>query len=361
MFIITNRQVVENSTTLRAFGKEPNKQGPNEIRMVYVEKVKKSWKVKVLPNTYNELSSEEKKSVAFPKDYTPEHTSAYVAASLMKQARENEKNILFFVHGYNNDVKALLDRMDILGKLYNVIPVGFSWPANGGGARGVMDYLSDKRDARASTGALERTLQKAAQYVMILNDPDRQKFFEEAEKAGKKDYEKSRDRLAQKFREKCPFKITLMCHSMGNYLYKQVFKSTITRGNPLLFDNVILAAADVNLLDHALWVDLIKFRNRLYVAINENDGPLGVSRMKMGDEQLERLGHAVKRLTSKNANYIDFTHAEGVGDSHSYFQGDPVKNPFVRDFWHKAINGEVAEEGIAYLPESNLYRIYNSK
>lgn len=355
MYIITNRKVIERSNTLRALGKEPSPQGPNEIRMVDVQKTDRSWRIRVLPNRCADLSAEEKKSVSFPEGVAPEFTSAFVAARLMQQAREEHKNILFFVHGYNNNVRALLDRMERLGKNYNIIPVGFSWPANGGGARGVVDYLSDKRDARASTGALERTIEKAAQYLMLLNAPAQRELFTEAK--SKTDDEVRLDWLARKIRANCPFKITLMCHSMGNYLYKQVLKSSVTRGNPLLFDNIVLAAADVNLKDHAEWVDRIKFRNRLYITINENDGPLGVSRMKMGELQRERLGHAVRGLDSRNARYVDFTHADNVGVAHAYFEGTPTQNPFVKDFWQKALNGEVAEETLQFLTEANLYRI----
>ena len=67
--------------------------------------------------------------------------------------------------------------------------------------------------------------------------------------------------------------------------------SSVYLGTRLLFDNVILAAADTNNERHADWVDKIRCRKRVFITINENDGALLASRIKSGPEQLARLGH----------------------------------------------------------------------
>lgn len=75
-------------------------------------------------------------------------------------ARPNGRNLLLFVHGYNNDMTDVLDRAERLEQNFGVEVIVFSWPANGGGLHGVLSYKSDKRDALASVGAFNRVLEK---------------------------------------------------------------------------------------------------------------------------------------------------------------------------------------------------------
>jgi len=76
--------------------------------------------------------------------------------------RNNPKHIVFFVHGFNNALEDVVLRCDLLVKTYGVEVVAFSWPANGGGIRGVASYLDDKRDAQASVVAFDRAMDKGA-------------------------------------------------------------------------------------------------------------------------------------------------------------------------------------------------------
>ena len=117
-------------------------------------------------------------------------------------------------------------------------------------------------------------------------------------------------------------------------------------------------AADTNNLDHAHWVDQIRCRNRVYITINEDDSALRVSRMKAGDQQRARLGHYTYGLDSSQGVYVNFTKTKHVGDSHAYFEGDPVeKNPRVKAFFQAAVNGETAETPLPYNAAKNLYGI----
>src|SRR5262249_52410188 len=150
----------------------------------------------------------------------------------------------------------------------------------------------------------------------------------------------------------------LLFHSMGNYIYKNYMSSSTYSGNRLVFDNVIMASADANNPGHPEWVDRIQCRKRGYITINENDIALRASRMKAGEEQQARLGHWPYNLDSRRAVYVNFTSADGVGDSHAYFEGDPVrKNPKVKGFFDTALNGGVAEDGLAYDAARNMYVI----
>ncbi|MGL6231831.1 hypothetical protein ACSZMQ_12290 [Aeromonas rivipollensis] len=53
--------------------------------------------------------------------------------------------------------------------------------------------------------------------------------------------------------KRCPFTINLMLHSMGNYLFKHLLGSSTYNANHLLFDNVVMVAADTNNEHHAEW------------------------------------------------------------------------------------------------------------
>jgi esterase/lipase superfamily enzyme len=236
----------------------------------------------------------------------------------------------------------------------NVIP--FTWPANGGGARGVLSYKSDKRDARASAGALERCIVKMQQYLRDLTEDVRHKCHVESSKAHPEDVER-RDALYAKLLEKrCPFTVNLMAHSMGNYVLKQSVKSTLSDATRLLFDNIVLVAADTNSNRHPEWVDRLHCRGRIFVCINEEDNALAASRMKSGEEQLVRLGHSLHGLDSRRATYVDFTGASYVGSSHAYFEGKAAdRNESVKEFFSGALSGERAEEGLRFNAAWNTY------
>ena len=233
----------------------------------------------------------------------------------------------------------------------------FSWPANGGGASGALDYKSDKKDARASIGALDRVLDKMGEYLQMLREEELERIRDDAHHRFPNDAETRDEFLARAIQEDCPFRVSLMLHSMGNYLFKQLLKSTLYSADELLFDNVVMVAADTNNKRHREWIDRIEFRNRLYVTINENDSALKLSRMKGGSEQRARLGHFPYELDSRRAVYIDVTDASRVGDSHAYFEGDSLQNDIVRKFFNEALNGKVADSDFEYDASRNLHSV----
>ena len=172
------------------------------------------------------------------------------------------------------------------------------------------------------------------------------------------DREKQNMLYSKLLQKECPFGVSIMFHSMGNYLYKSMLKSSITEGNQLVFDNVLLVAADTNSKDHINWVDKIRCRKRCYVTINENDQALAVSRAKFGEQQLARLGHYVRNLNSRQVYYINLTDASWVNKSHSYFDKKVVtRNSKVFEFFNQAINGEFAEKRLKYQSSGNYYEV----
>ncbi|PCI98125.1 MAG: transporter [Flavobacteriales bacterium] len=328
MIIITNRNVQEGKKPEELFGRKFHDKNPDELRLATANKIGGEWKVDIIDEHFEAENEDEEKMFASEK----------VFKDLQLKMKKEKKNCLFFVHGFNNDFSDVLERGYQLEQNYNVEVVAFSWPANGrdgkgkflGTATGTVSYLSDKREASKSYSALDRTLEKLGNYF--------RKYDEES--------------MA------CNQHLSLFLHSMGNYLLEHY---TLTGGydKTCIFDNIIMAGADVNNEGHEDWVDKLKFRKRLYITINENDKALLSSRLKLGEEQKPRLGHWIKNLTAHIPWYIDFSDAAHVNDnSHSYFEGGPVeKNKNIKHVFNKMFNGEKVETELELDRDLNLYKV----
>ncbi len=360
MFVVTNRQVTKRQG-LGQFGRKPNEKGPHEIRLFEVKRTTGQWDVELLDdqlhgNTVRSLITKHQLSIDPADDW---FASLRVACEIAETARRQCKHIVVFVHGYNNDMADVLGMSQRIAETHDVIVVPFSWPANGGGAvSGTLSYKNDKRDARASVGALDRLFMKAMEYLLMLTEGQRLRLFKKATRKHPQNPAKRDAYYAEMLAEQCPSTVNLLCHSMGAYLYKLLLKSTASEARRLLFDNVVLAAADVNNFEHATWLDRIRSRGRVFVTINENDFALSASRAKAGEEQLSRLGHVTYALNSSKGRYVDLTGAKGIGNAHTYFVGTPVnENAAVKDFFTRALQGDVAEAKLRFDQADNVYRL----
>lgn len=354
MFIVTNRKLHSSKKGFDQLGRTPNPKGPNELRIVEVRRRGTGWQVDVLPDT---LTREMKAAIGLPLS-KPAFASRYMARTVLQRVQSEKRNLLFFVHGFNNDVEAVVERAAALEESYGVEVIAFSWPANGGGARGVVSYKSDKRDARASAGAVYRTFAKAREYLDEFNAEFLAQLQERAATEFPANFEQQQAYVTRMAEKNCPFNISLLLHSMGNYLFKQIQSSSSFDGHEMLFDNIILAAADTNNAGHADWVDRIACRRRVYITINEDDSALRASRIKSGEEQRARLGHYLHRLDSEQAYYVNVTEAPRVGSSHAYFEGEPVANQNLGlyKFFRAALNGQRAENHLDYHAPSHTWR-----
>ncbi len=360
MFVITNRTLHKDKSGLAVFGRTPNDSGPNELRLV---KIVDKNRVDILDD---ELTAAEVAAIAaqhpgIDLSLPPgEHwyASLQVASEIFLRARREKKHILLYVHGYNNDLGDVYRTAQKLEKLYNVIPVIFSWPANGGGpVSGAAAYLSDKDDARASASALHRAVGKIHNYHRLFTRHQRQNAIEAVQARHPTFDDAARRMLTRKLLAECDITLNLLCHSMGNYVLKYASQPGNSKLRELVFDNIAMVAADVNNPGHADWLPRMPVRNRFYVVINENDSALAWSRRKPGDEQLARLGHHLRNLDAPNAVYIDVTRNKGVGDEHSYFKDKPVEgNATLKQLFARIFEGGEAEKSLEYHADLNLYR-----
>lgn len=323
MIIVTNRNLQPRKSATQRFGKDFNAEGPDELRLATATRsATGKWSVKILPD------GSRRGNRRVP-------TSEVVFLDLQKRMRTQKRDALVFVHGFNNDFRSVLQRGWKIERDYGVEVICFSWPADGNGGRGklrgtlggTLAYKNDKNDAVRSVPAFNRTLQKLSGYLGQYRD------------------------------ERCDGRVTLLLHSMGNYLFKNLLKSAIYEGETEIFDNIVMCAADVNNEGHEEWVDRVQYRRRLYITINENDVALAASRLKFGAQQRARLGHFPRNLHSRKALYVDFTQGAHVENAHAYFEGNPARrNHHVRHFFRAALGGQRAEDGLVEVQPS-LYRV----
>ena len=218
MFVITNRQLDPRAKGLDRFGTVANKKGPNELRVVEAVRRRGGWEAKILKDTADAAMIREagiKRARDEDGQEKPVYASEYAANLLFQRVQKRKKHVVFFVHGYNNNMKAVLDRAAGFARLYGVEVVAFSWPADGGGVPGALRYKSDKRDARASTGALDRTLVKMHGYLTTFNKRRLDAVTAAAERRFAGDAERRDRYVSQQTAKGCPFTVNMVLHSMA--------------------------------------------------------------------------------------------------------------------------------------------------
>lgn len=365
MFVITNRRLTANSGDLSIFGSTPNENGANELRLVDIRKNRKGYTAVVLDDVLEVNHIRELKQT-FGLDINENDTwysSLYVACNLFKRAKRERKSLLLYVHGYNNDMDDVIASAQKIEQQYgNVIVIPFSWPAKGGGAvSGTANYIDDKRDARSSGVALDRTVQIVQQMHSLLTKGQSADLWVQANNKYPDNLEAARALFVKLQAKSCRVSLNLLCHSMGNYVLKY---ATIPSGSymrKLTFENICLVAADTNNHDHAGWVGALDSRVGTYVVINENDYALQWARRKPGEAQKARLGHYLRNLIAPNVAYLDVSDAAFVNDQHSYFYGNAIeKNQRLKSLFAALFCGQRPEAQstiLRYQPEFNAWRI----
>ncbi len=374
IFIATNRDFRSiRGTGYYELRDQPNRKGPKELRLFEATReagAPGGWNLRIVPDKVV-LSDLRKAEMGHAWLKARKYGgSQLVAGELIRRLRMNGSNFLFFIHGYNNNVYDALNRAESISARYNVEVLLFSWPANGGGDRffedlhGKASYLSDKSDARASTEALDRALSRMYDLLSELNQGVFEEIRKEVEERYPDDLAARREEISRLLQERaCPFKVSLLAHSMGNYLFKKMLLTSSERlSRNVVFDNVILKAADTNHANHAEWVGRIRARKRVYITINQDDSALALSNLKIGEQQKSRLGSTLREQDAPFATYIDLTHF--LENEHSYFVEKDLKagrpsEDLVRftGFLEKAVNGEIAETGLPYHADSHTYRM----
>ena len=143
---------------------------------------------------------------------------------------EEQQHVSMFVHGFNVDwVSAATRYAQIKTDLFDAKDLGvlilFTWPSNGSPA----GYLPDREDARDSAAAV-------ADLVVFLNDY----LTEQQRKAAE----------SQDPNKLCRAKLSVIAHSMGNYVMEKALAVGAKRLNSpqliTLINQLVMVAADVD-------------------------------------------------------------------------------------------------------------------
>jgi esterase/lipase superfamily enzyme len=247
---------------------------------------------------------------------------------LFKEAQDymmkNKKNCVFFCHGFNNTFGDAIKAAKQISDLYDVVVIMFTWPSDITGVP-FEDYREKKEHAMQSCSALDRVLGKM--YKLI--------------KTSRKD---------------CHQSISAIYHSMGNYLLQGAVNG---QGHyncrKQLFDNIILAQADINAEGSEEFINKLDVRGEVYVTINKRDAALRFSQMKFGEKQRRRRGCTTKYLNGECV-YLDFT-SQRLGNEHTFFTG--IEDSSTIEMVHSELlnGGSHLDCAIEEVVAEKLYRI----
>ena len=220
-------------------------------------------------------------------------------------------DILFFVHGYNNDIKTVLWRTRTLQESLSAqgwkgLVVGFDWPSD----NSTLNYLEDRYDA---SQVAQRLVEDALQIVVNAQFPSDPKD------------------------NPCTINVHLLGHSTGAYVIMEAFAAASKKGElfkkPWRIAQVAFIGGDVSsssLSSSSDWAAPMYERIfRLTNYSNRFDKVLGVSNMK-------RLGTAPRAGRIGLSTDIP-SKAVNVDCSEYFRTKDPKQSTFTGTFnhsWH---------------------------
>lgn len=170
----------------------------------------------------------------------------------MKRNRDQKRQVLIFVHGFNNTYSDAVFRYAqiVHDAKIDATPILFTWPSRGR----VFDYLYDKESANFSRRALEDLIIEAS------NSPD-------------------------------VSEVTIFAHSMGTYLVSEALRGVAMRNKTISpkVRNVILASPDIDMdVFRREFIEMGPRRPHFTIFTSTKDKALGVSRWLSGG--VDRVG-----------------------------------------------------------------------
>lgn len=292
------------------------------------------------------------------EDAPPNETTTQEAQAAYKKlvdtAKDHNRPILLYAHGYNNKVTTPLQATSVLREKYDCEVICFMWPTDGV----TLKYDKDREDARITARPFLRFLRKSEYYLQHANNTQ---------------------------------PVTLLCHSMGNYVLKNAINTDVENSPyqkegkdtlSTLFTNIILTGADVDSEGHVEWVSELKPKQKLFICINRGDKVLWLSdavagrvfnatnwlqkMFLLGDDHKPRLGQTLSDIKpTSDRIYVDidvgkenpwdlFQGLEGEHWYHLGGQGD------IETFYKDAIHSNWKKEDYkSFLDEDdgNYYKI----
>ncbi len=167
-------------------------------------------------------------------------TEAQQFPEIDQDSNEDQRHVSLFVHGYNNSWQDAATRYgklraDLFSKRSSLgIPVLFTWPSDGS----VAAYLSDREDARASAPQLADVFVRLHEHLLAM------------QRAAAVSSVRRGTLETQKQQDICKAKVSVIAHSMGNYVVQKALAIAARKLNSpqlvTLVHQLVMVAADVD-------------------------------------------------------------------------------------------------------------------
>jgi esterase/lipase superfamily enzyme len=253
-----------------------------------------------------------------------------VASKVAKTVEGKDKNdVLFFIHGFNNDLNDIRNAFKILHDKYvsnthstiNHLVI-FTWPSRSPSVP--LHYKDDREDAKRSGRALARAFDKVIQ------------FF--------KSY------LLDQQNQPCQRNIHLMVHSMGNRVLKHMMAELKPEHHLELFREIILVGADIewDIFENGQeYSRLIELGYRVHNYFHEKDRILDISKYtkNLFSNRLGKYGRKRPDPTLLDVFDVDVTDSK-----------DDPKSDIIDDngnHWYYYTSTEVVNDIVAVLNGKN--------
>jgi esterase/lipase superfamily enzyme len=245
IYFATNRNVTRETTRTAEFGERFHPDGPQFFRVgvAQVEQADpeatgdEAWTVKSR-RLYSEKGDKPGEVVRASQD---------MFEDLRQRLKNEQQDVLVYIHGYANGFDNSIARAAALQALYDHAAAGkgpdplvfaFAWPSNGK-VFPAVEYFSDRDDAEMSGIAMARALAALIDFMARLFHEDRP-AIRDARLAGRVP--------APEDLERCGQRLHLLAHSMGNWALRHAVLALSRylgrRPLPRLFKNALLVAAD---------------------------------------------------------------------------------------------------------------------
>jgi hypothetical protein len=311
IIIVTNRNIRKLHTDVKLFGDDLNPLGAEQLNMALAEKKDEKWELEL-------VSDPETPAYDKPKSF-----------EIFKECLKvnNKQNWVLFVHGFNQSLYKNLEKCEELAN-YGLNVITFSWPSNPGPQqlwKKLKEYKKARKNAKRSAVALERMLELMSNYVTRSQS------------------------------DQCELNISMVIHSLGNFLFEEFVRSTTYDNECKIFTNVILHQADADTRGHQQWVSKLTSDTQVYVTINNKDNVLCASDAVNSN----RLGNSSDNCVMSDVKYFNFTNGKGVGTSHRPWKKPGKGNKAVGDFYGAVLNGMRGEhiDGWDYNKSRNYYHL----
>ena len=223
------------------------------------------------------------------------------------------QNWLLFIHGDSKTFEEAVLRGLNIQNMHKVRVIVFAWPSKKLKINGLKNLRTSYENVKKSSHHFHSVLKTM---VGLRNSPT--------------------NFLHQKH-------LSVFLHSLGNnYLEDMVNSDFQLDASPLLFDNVILNAAAVEMENHSKWVEGLQFQNNIFINSNKRD--LTLWALRFFTWHGIQLGQKAKLPLARNAVYFNFTKSVGCRidprTTHTYFFGKLMdKKENLRLLYYELMHG----------------------